>query len=228
MVRSTLTGSFGDWLADVQGQMAAATHGGVEAATEGLKLELRQHVAAALGTRAGNMVSARVYPADHRSLRAAGSVRARGPVGGVADRILTGFSIGATIVGGTRNNVTGTWLAIPTENVPVLGAGVAVTPGAVKAYYGRDLRFISPRQLGKPFGLLLMDDTVKARRGKAARPATKGRRAQGRAVRSVVMFILLPQVRLPRKLNPGPILEQWAARVPELIERAMPRGNAGG
>lgn len=222
MVRATLTGSFSEWLGDVSAQMAAAAHAGVEAATQGLKLELRQHVSAALGNRAGNMISARVYPTNHKSLRAAGSIRARGPVGGVADRILTGFTIGATITGGTRNNRTGYWLAIPTDNVPVLGAGVAVTPAAVRAYFGRDLRFISPRQLRKPFGLLLMDNTVKSRASKAARPATRRRRAQGRAVRSVVMFILLPQVRLPRKLNPGPILERWAAAVPDLIARATP------
>lgn len=215
-MRISITGSMSEWIDTAGRDLAAATKAGVAAATEGMKIDVRQHIAAALGTRAGNMVTARVYPESGISPRAAGVIS---PRRGNAEQILRSFTGGATIVG--RDGVR--WLAIPTKSVPGLGRGVAVTPRAVEVYFGRALRYVPPKIAGGKAGLLVLDDIVRGKNGRGYRNATKRRRAQGRRVESQVMFILVPQSRMPVKLRPEPIVERWASRVPELIERAMPK-----
>lgn len=224
MVSISVSGSFTDWIQGTDRVLRAAVTAGVRAATDGLKLELRQHVSAALGTRAAGLVTSRLYPKDgHPSMRTAGEVVPRGKAGA---QILEGFTKGATIAG--KNGRT--WLAIPTRFVPVLGRNVKPTIEAVEAYFGRPLRWVMPGGRGgsRRVGLLVIDNSTSSRKTGRARKVFEGRAAFGqRAPRtsSIVMFVLVPQARLPKKLNPGPIAAAWARRVPELIERAMPRNS---
>ena len=44
------------------------------------------------------------------------------------------------------------------------------------------------------------------------RAPTKGRIAQGRAVKPVLMFVLVPTVRIPKLLDIEAVAEQWAQR----------------
>lgn len=218
MVSISISGSMDAILDEAGRRLAHATKAGVAAATEGLKLELRQHIAAVLGPRAGNMIGARVYPERGGSPTAAGQIY---PRSGNAEQILRAFTEGVTI---TRRDGIG-YLALPTDKVPPLGEGVRATPKAVETYFGRPLRFVPPHVFNNRFGLYVLDNVVRAKNGRGVRNATRGRRRQGRQAESVVMFILVPRVQMPKKLSPEPIGETWASRVPDLIERAMPRAR---
>ncbi len=216
-IRGATSEPFGSWVGARRKIAEVAVRAGVAAATEGFKLDLRREIAGALTARAGNMVGSKVYPAGP-SLGAAGIVFARGSQ---ADTILTAHAEGATIRGKSG------LLAIPTENVPqarrpgIRGGSKPATPVEVEAMFNRDLRFV-PVKGGKAKGVLVMDEVTRRKRGRGFRQATKRRRAQGRKTESVVMFVLVESVTLRRRFNPEAAAARWAARVPELIERALP------
>ncbi|HEY1503409.1 MAG TPA: DUF6441 family protein [Stellaceae bacterium] len=206
-----------------QDMLARATRAGVAAGAEGLKTELRQAVQrAGLGARLGNAIGANVYPRDQKgSLGAAGFVFPRGRK---AERIFDSFNAGVPIRGKNGN-----WLAIPTKNA-YLGdrAGRRPTPEKFEQQTGIKLHMIEPRRSRRGRYALLVGESVAGRRpGRKA--ATKGRRAQGRDVDTLVFFILIPEARVGKRLSFDAIAEKWAARIPELIDAATPQGlNDGG
>ncbi|MCW5700605.1 MAG: hypothetical protein KIT00_12265 [Rhodospirillales bacterium] len=121
----------------------------------------------------------------------------------------------------------GFWLTIPTPAAPKRGpTGRRITPGMVERMYGRRLRFVY-----RPRGpsLLVMDGMVASggRRG-GYRMATV-RKAMGRrgsyvstsGLATVVMFFLVPQVRMPKRLDVARAAEHLSARLPALIDRQM-------
>lgn len=197
-------------------ELARAVTAGVAAATEGLKLQLRQQVGqAGLGERLGRAIGSALYPrAGRASLRAAGLVF---PRGAGAEKIFRAFNEGSVI----RASGAG-WLAIPTENVPPLGRSAKVSPRAVEAFFGRPLRYVPPLAAGGRAALLVMDGVVRSRRGRSSRRATPGRVRQGRTVQPLVMFILVPEARMGKRLDFEALAGLWADRIPSLIERALP------
>jgi hypothetical protein len=199
---------------DILGQ---ATRGGVAAAAEGLKNELRQQIAAAgLGTRLGNAIGTNVYPRQGGSVGAAGYVFPRGKK---AVEIFDAFNSATTI-----HAKNGLWLAIPTRNAFLGGrGGHRPTPGEFEKATGIKLRLVAPRNSAKGRYQLLVGDSVAGRTGR--RPATARRIAHGRAADSVVFFILVPSVRLGKRLSFDALAEKWASRVPDLIDAALPRGS---
>ncbi|MGE0155154.1 MAG: DUF6441 family protein [Reyranellaceae bacterium] len=169
-------------------RLATARH------TERLKQRLRQDVlAAGMGRRLANTWQSQVYPAGgRRTLSPAGYVYSRAPM------IISGFSEGATITG-----ADGKWLAIPTGAVPYGGGGgrrskKRMSPVEVEARFNRELRIVRPRGGDGRFAFLVMDNLTRARNGRRFRLRTQRRAAQGRAAQSVIMFVLLPQVRLKK------------------------------
>jgi hypothetical protein len=121
----------------------------------------------------------------------------------------------------------GFWLTIPTPAAPKRGpSGKRITPGMVERMYGRRLRFVY-----RPNGpsLLVMDGMV-ARGGKRGgfRIATTRRASMRRGeyvstsgLATVVMFLLVPQVRMPKRLDVARAAKTWSARLPALIDRHM-------
>lgn len=204
---------------------AIAVKGGVAAAIAGAKTDMRRALeASGLGPRLGGAIGSRVYP-EGPSLRAAGVIFARG--GEKWDAVLRAYAEGASIV---RKDGAG-WLAIPTDNVPVLGRGVPKTPKAVEFYYGRPLRYVPPHvagaRSGKRVALLVLDRVVAARSARSAsrrgkfRAATTRRLADGRTVQSVVMFVLVPHAAVRARFDPNAIMRDWADRAGELAAAAM-------
>lgn len=182
---------------------AAALHAVTEGA-ETLKLALRAQVTGAgLGQRLGNSWRSRVFANQGRS--PAGMVTCTAP------HLIQAFNEGPTI--DARNGSR--WLAIPTEAVPRHPRGRRMIPVEVEAQFNRDLRLI-PARTGRA-ALLVMDQVMAARSGRGVRPATAGRLAQGRKAKPVLMFILVPQVTLPRLLDLEAAVAEAERAFPELL-----------
>lgn len=194
--------------------LIAAAAEGVAGATTSLEQTLRQQVTAAgLGSRLAGTWRSRVYPPTESG--------AAGEVWTVAPLIIQGFDEGSTII--ARNGSR--WLAIPTANVPPRSWGSKapgghprrlMTPVEVEAAFNRDLRTVLPPD--RRIGYLIMDQLVAARSGRGFRQATPRRLAQGRAAQPVLMFVLVPQVTLAKRLDIAGAIATVEVEFPGLIE----------
>ena len=189
-----------------------AVPAGVKEAGSGLKGELqKQVVGAGLGIRLARTWRDRHYP--NRGHDAASLVWSKAP------RIIRTFDEGTTI-----RSKDGFWLAIPTPSAPKRGVGgKRINPSNFPEHRFGPLRFVY-RQRGP--SLLVVDGVrVNASTGRVGRRAkggayTKsGRMKAGMA--TVVMFILVPQVKMPKRLDVKRAAERWVGRLPELIDRHM-------
>ena len=210
----TLGGNAAASLRQEADSLITAAAGGVADATASLEQTLRrQVVGAGLGERLAGTWRSRVYPPT--------ATKAAGVVWTVAPLIIQGFDEGATII--ARNGSR--WLAIPTANVPPRSWGSKapgghprrlMTPVEVEATFNRDLRMIQPP--GSPVAYLIMDQLVAARSGRGFRPGTSRRLAQGRSAQPVLMFVLVPQVTLGKRLDIAGAVAAVEADFPGLIE----------
>ena len=200
--------------------LIAAAGGGVADATASLEQTLRrQVVGAGLGQRLAGTWRSQLFPPT--------ATGAAGEVWTVAPLIIQGFDEGATIV--ARNGSR--WLAIPTAAVPPRSWGSKalgghprrlMTPVEVEAAFDRDLRTVLPR--GGRVGYLIMDQLVAARSGRGFRQATSRRLAQGRSAQPVLMFVLVPQVMLSKRLDIAGAVAAAEAEFVGLIERRFEQG----
>lgn len=175
------------------------------------KQRLRDQVTGAgMGQRLANTWREEVYPRRGSSLNAAALVFSRAP------QIVRAFNEGVTI-----RSANGFYLAIPTEAVPKNlsfvdpGSGTfrrnaRATPRGVEQALGLKLRLVY-RGGGRP-SLLVADDARLSKRG-LARRAAKTKIAKGQ-VATVVMFILVPSVRLPKRFSVSRVESQAAAELP--------------
>jgi hypothetical protein len=182
-------------------------------ATAGLKGDLRADVVdAGLGQRLANTWRGKTYPEGGTSLEAATFVWSKAP------NIVDAFDRGATI-----KSSRGFWLAIPTpaaglKGLSSTGALKRITPGGWERRTGMRLRFVYRR--GRP-SLLVVDNARLSKKGLArpnigrTRAGVQFTRLKGRA--TVVVFILVPQVTLRKRLDIASAAQRWADRVPSLI-----------
>jgi hypothetical protein len=191
-------------------ERAVAT--GTRDAGRGLKTELRSQVASAgLGQRLANSWRDKHYP--NQKLNAASLVYTKAP------QIIRAFDEGAVI-----RSRGGRFLAIPTENAPRKGTdGRRVSPSTFPEHRFGPLRFV-PRPTGPS---LLVVDGLRAsysrRTGqlRGFRRATERARRSGQGLTTVVMFLLVPQVKLPKRLDVARAAEHWSAQLPALIEQQL-------
>ena len=201
--------------ADMQAQLRdleRAVTGGTKEAGQGLKTELRRQVASAgLGQRLANSWRDRHYP--NRKLDAASLVYTKAP------QIVRAFDEGVLI-----RSRRGRFLAIPTENAPRKGTdGKRVSPSTFPEHRFGPLRFVS-----RPTGpsLLVVDGlrgSVSRKTGqlRGFRRATDRARQSGQGLTTVVMFVLVPQVKMPKRLDVVRAAERWSAQLPTLIEQQL-------
>src|ERR671911_455442 len=188
---------------------------GTREAGRGLKTELRRQVASAgLGQRLANSWRDKHYP--NRKLDAASLVYTKAP------QIIRAFDEGAVI-----RSRRGRFLAIPTENAPRKGTdGRRISPSTFPEHRFGPLRFV-PRPSGPS---LLVVDGLRAsfsRKGgelRGFRRATDRARRSGQALTTVVMFLLVLQVKLRKRLDIARAAERWSAQLPALIEQQLSRG----
>lgn len=183
---------------------------GVHQATEGLKHSLRQQVRSAnLGRHLSNSWRSVHYPRGKSSLRAAGVVYTK------ARKILSSFDKGIHI-----RSKDGWWLAIPTPHAPKRGlGGKRISPSSFpEARYGK-LRFVY--RAGKP-SLLVVDNLQASYHRKTVRGFRKASQRNlktGQKLATVVMFWLVPQVKMPRLIDFDKKVRRWRDKVPGLILR---------
>jgi hypothetical protein len=192
---------------DLVAMMAAEIAAGERAVTaamretgSGLKTAWRgQIVGAGLGPRLANSIRSEVFPKAGASLNAAALVWSKAPV-----------IVGAHEAGPLIRSRNGLWLAIPTPAAGKALGGRRITPAAWERKTGLRLRFVY-RRTGPS---LLVADQVRIN-GRGIAAASRARTGRGQV--TVPIFLLVPQVKLPKRLD----LAQDAARALDDIPRLI-------
>jgi hypothetical protein len=201
---ATASGSSGPWTCarpdrdeaearhhpDLVAAMAAEVKAGEKAVTAamreagtGLKTAWRgQITGAGLGRRLANSIRSQTYPKAGESLNAAALVWSKAPV-----------IVGAHDTGPLIRSKDGFWLAIPTEAAGRGLRGGKITPGEWERRRGLRLRFVYRRRMGRACWWRRDGSTAG---GSASRHAP--RPAAGV---TVPIFLLVPQVKLPKRLD---------------------------
>jgi len=197
---------------DIVAMMAAEVTAGERAVTAAmreagtsLKSAWRAQITGAgLGTRLGNSIRLASFPKSGDSLSAAALVWSNAPV-----------IVGAHDTGPLIRSKNGFWLAIPTAAAGKSSKGGRITPGEWERRGGLRLRFIYRR---RGPSLLVAEGRLNTK-GRAVASKSK----TGRGVATVPIFLLVAQVKLPKRLDlardagravegvPGLIVANWGA-----------------
>jgi hypothetical protein len=196
----------GDIRAMMQQELVAAERAvtaGVSEAASGLQMAWRgQITGAALGQGLANSIRKKLYPTSGASIRAAAVIYSN------ASKVVDAFDRGALIR--TKN---GFWLAIPAAAAGKKGVGTKrITPGGWEQRTGQRLRFVYRR--GQPS--LLVAETRLNSKGRAVVSKSK----TGRGVATVPIFLLVPQVKLGKRLDLARDAVRAHEAVPQLIVSA--------
>ena len=205
---------FGKAFAETERDIERAVTSGMRDTADGLKLDLREDVVAAgLGERLSRTWRGKTFPEVGESAEAAAYVWSRAP------KIVDAFDRGVVI-----RSARGLFLAIPTAAAGNSGRSAAglrekITPEGWQRRTGLKLRFVYRR--GRP-SLLVADDARINTRGLAARNRRKTGKTQTNLA-SVIVFMLVQQVALKKRLDVESAAKRQAARVPSLIARHWPQ-----
>ena len=191
-----------DIVALMQAEIAAgerAVTAAIREAGTGLKSAWRgQIIGAGLGMRLGNAIRLATYPKASNSLNAAALVWSSAPV-----------IVGAQDTGPLIRSKDGFWLAIPTRASGKSTKGGRISPGEWERRTGLRLRFIYRR---RGPSLLVAEGRLNAK-GRAAASKSK----TGRGLTTVPIFLLVPQVKLRKRLDLARDAERAVDGVPGLI-----------
>lgn len=180
------------------GERAVST--AMRIAGDGLKADWRsQVVAAGFGVKLSKAVRSEVFPKGQASMSAAALVYTKSP------KIIAAHESGALI---TSKN--GFWLAIPLPAAGKGRGGRRITPAEWEAKSNRRLKFIYRR--GRT--ALLVDDGSQRQGHARAFGQSKTRTFRNKVI---PIFALVPQVKLPKRLNLMAAGSAAQARVPGLI-----------
>ena len=184
----------------VAGQKAVSTT--MTQAGASLKSSWRAQITGAgLGQRLANTIRSQTYPKGRNSLDAAALVWSNAPV-----------IIGAHETGPMIRSGSGFWLAIPLPAAGKAMGGKRITPGMWEQKTGRRLHFVY-RSRGPS---LLVADAVRLNtRGQAA--VSKSKTGKGRVTAPI--FLLVRQVKLPKRLDLMRDAERAQAAIPGSIVR---------
>lgn len=199
--------------------ITGAIKAGTKEAADGLKNDLRQQVTSAgMGTKLANAWRSKVY--DNRGYDPAGLVYTRAP------KIIEAFDKGVLI----KPKAGGVWLAIPTVTAPKRGTdGKRITPlNFPEAKLGK-LEFVY-RAKGPSF---LVVHNVRASYSRKTGQLRGFRKASDTALRtgkgltSAIMFILIRQVKLEKRLDVATAAKIWGEKLPNLIDKEHTRRSKG-
>jgi hypothetical protein len=191
---------------DIVAMMAAEVAAGERAVTTamreagaGLKSAWRgQITGAGLGQRLANTIRSQTFPRSGESLNAAALVWSNAPV-----------IVGAHDAGPLIRSQNGFWLAIPLPAAGKSTRGGRITPGEWERRSGLRLRFVY-RRSGPS---LLVAEGRLSSRGLAVASRSK----TGRGLTTVPVFLLVPQVRLRKRLDLARDADRALDSVPGLI-----------
>ena len=163
------------------GQKAVSTT--MAEAGAGLKSAWRAQITSAgLGQRLANTIRSQTYPKGRNSLDAAALVWSNAPV------IISAHNTGPLI-----RSKNGFWLAIPTPAAGKSTRGGRITPGEWERRTGLRLRFVYRRHGPS----LLVAETWVNTKGRVV--ASKSKTTRG--VATVPIFLLVPQVKVRKRLD---------------------------
>jgi hypothetical protein len=199
-----------DIAALMQAEIAAgekAVSAAMREAGAGLKSAWRSQITGAgLGARLGNSIRLASFPKSGDSLNAAALVWSNAPV-----------IIGAHDTGPLIRSRNGFWLAIPTAAAGKSSKGGRITPGEWERRTGLRLRFIYRR---RGPSLLVAEGRLNTK-GRAVASKSK----TGRGVVTAPIFLLVPQVKLPKRLDLARDAERALAAIPGSIVRNWVEGK---
>ena len=158
----------------------------------------RQITGAGLGHRLPRTIRNRTYPQHTDSLDAAAFVWSNAP------EIISAHDQGVLI-----HSKTGFWLAIPLPAAGKGRGGARLTPGEWEKRRGLRLRFVYRR---RGPSLLVADGRLNTN---GLGVASRSKTGRGRA--TVPIFLLVPQVRLRKRLDLARDVERVAGKVPALV-----------
>ncbi len=171
----------------------------IRQAGTGLKSAWRgQITGAGLGTRLANSIRLASFPKSGESLNAATLVWSNAPV-----------IVGAHDTGPLIRSKSGFWLAIPTPAAGKSTRGGRITPGEWERRTGLRLRFVYRR---RGPSLLVAEGRLNSK-GRAVASRSKS----GRGVVTAPIFLLVPQVKLRKRLDLARDAERAQTKVPGLI-----------
>jgi len=192
-----IDGDLSEIMNDHRRKMGLAATLGTRFAAEDVKLAWRdQIISAGLGHGVANAVRSEHYPDKGFSYSPASKVYSKTP------KILRGFDEGTLVMA-----ANGLWLAIPTE-----AAGRARTPEMWQRSRRGKLRFV-PAQNGL-HALLVLDNATKDRKGRFVKYRARKKDTTPPPENTVVIFTLVRQAKLPKRLSLDEATRQAASRWP--------------
>jgi hypothetical protein len=179
----------------------------IREAGTGLKSAWRgQITGAGLGISLARSIRSAQYPKGKPSLNAAALVWSKAPV-----------ILGAHNTGPMIRSKNGFWLAIPTPAAGKSARGGRISPGEWERRTGLRLRFIYRHQGPS---LLVAEGRLNTK-GRAVASRSK----TGRGLLTAPIFLLVPQVRLEKRLNLAAAAEAELGRVPGAIVASWVEGQ---
>ncbi|GGC24710.1 hypothetical protein GCM10011363_46440 [Marivita lacus] len=201
-----------DLVALMQAEIAAgekAVSAAMREAGTSLKSAWRSQITGAgLGPRLANSIRSQNFPKSGDSLNAAALVWSNAPV-----------IIGAHETGPLIRSRDGFWLAIPTPAAGKSTKGGRITPGEWERRTGLGLRFIYRR---RGPSLLVAEGRLNSK-GRAVASRSK----TGRGLTTVPIFLLVPQVKLRKRLDLAREAERAMDGVPWRIVAKWADGRLG-
>lgn len=201
-----------DLVAMMQAEITAgerAVSAAILEASSGLKSDWRREITGAgLGDRLARTIRSAQYPKGKASLNAAALVWSNAPV-----------IIGAHDTGPLIRSKDGFWLAIPTAAAGKNLKGGRITPIEWERRRGLRLRIVY-RRTGP--SLLVADGRLNSR---GLGVASRSKTVRGKA--TVPIFLLVPQVKLAKRLDLARDAERAKAAVPGLIVANWVEGRIG-
>lgn len=210
-LEAAITGDLRKFMQKQTEAAEAAVTAAVTQISTSIKEDLRGQVqAAGLGPRLAKSWQAKVFPTGKKSIEAAGWIYSKAPV------IVRAFDEGVRI-----KSKEGFFLAIPTAAAPKRGVGgKRISPSTFPEYSLGRLRFVYRRNAPS----LLVVDNLRASTGKRGgfRKASATALRTGRGLTTVVMFILVPQVKISKRLDYRSVVNRWQPQLPQAILRNWP------
>ncbi|MDN5786913.1 DUF6441 family protein [Pseudorhodobacter sp.] len=190
---------------------ARAVTAGVAGATLDLKTAWRgQITSAGLGNKLAGSIRSQVFPKGKASPNAAGLVWSKAP------KLISAHNTGPLI-----RSSDGFWLAIPLPAAGKGARGAKITPLQWERRTGKRLRFVFRK--GNT-ALLVADDSRENKRRLAVNKGGK-RRKDGilTGAATIPIFVLVPQVKLRKRLDLDAVARSQAAGLPARIRSAWKR-----
>lgn len=210
-LEAAITGNLQKFMQKQKEAAETAVTAAISEITNNIKIDLREQVqSAGLGPRLAKSWQSKVYPKGQKSIEAAGWVFSKAP------KIIRAFNEGGLI-----RSPNGFFLAIPTASAPKRGmGGKRITPSNFPEHSLGKLRFVyRPGKIS-----LLVVDNLRAGTGKRGgfRKASDTALRTGRGLTTVVMFLLVPQVMLKKRLDYQRVVARWEPQLPQSILKHWP------